>query len=177
MLPAGPLMIEHRLIERMITVLDHHRKAVEAGSPPDLELLDKAVDFMSNYADRCHHGKEEDLLFSKLRTKPMTPEMVEAMDRLIADHVRSRTLIGQLRELNEQGRGGAADASGIGRVLAELVSIYPDHIFREDKQFFPQAMRYLDRQESDALIAQFNDFDRKLYHERYSAIVKGAERR
>jgi hypothetical protein len=38
-------------------------------------------------------------------------------------------------------------------------------------------MRYLDKQESDTLLAQFAEFDRKLIHERYGAIVEGVEKR
>ena len=133
-------MIEHRLIERMVAVMDRQKRTIDSGGAPDNDLLDTAVDFMSNYADRCHHGKEEELLFSKLRTKPMSPDMVQAMDRLIDDHAWSRAEIGRLRELNANSRGGnAAAAAGISGVLGGLVKLYPDHIFREDKQFFPRS--------------------------------------
>lgn len=178
MLPAGPLMIEHRLIERMVTVLDRQRAKIAGGSPPDNDLLDAAADFMRTYADRCHHGKEEELLFAKLRTKQMTPEMVAAMDRLIADHVRSRELVGRTRDLNARSRSGDKVAGNeLGAVLGELVKLYPDHIYREDKEFFPAAMRYLSKEESDAMLQQFNDFDRKMIHEKYRAVVEGAEKR
>ena len=177
-MPAGPLMIEHRLIERMVTVLDRQRATIEGGSPPDNDLLDQAADFMRTYADRCHHGKEEELLFAKLRTKPMSPEMVAAMDRLIADHARSRELVGRMGDLNARSRGGdKAAGTELVAVLGEIAKLYPDHISREDKQFFPAAMRYLSKEESDALLLQFNDFDRKLIHEKYRAVVEGAEKR
>jgi hemerythrin-like domain-containing protein len=171
-------MIEHRLIERMIAVLDRQRKAMGSGSAPDHGLLDAAVDFMRTYADHCHHGKEEELLFSKLSNKSMNHDLVEAMDRLIADHVRSRKLIGQLKEMNDRSRtGDAAAVQEISAVLAELVKLYPDHIFREDKQFFPAAMRYLSKEESDDLLVRFKEFDRKLIHEKYISVVEGVENR
>lgn len=170
-------MIEHRLIERMIKVLDRQRAAIGEGNPPDSDLLDTAVEFMRTYADRCHHGKEEDLLFTKLRTKEMSPDMVQAMDRLIADHARSRALVGRMQEANDRSRRGDASAfQELQGILGELVTLYPDHISREDKQFFPQAMRYLDKKESDDLLLQFKEFDRKLIHERYLAMVEGAEK-
>ncbi len=171
-------MIEHRLIERMVAVLDKQRATIEGGSPPDNDLLDQAADFMRVYADRCHHGKEEELLFAKLQTKPMSPEMVSAMDRLMADHVRSRELVSRMRDLNARSRGGdAASVSELVAVLGEIAKLYPDHIAREDKQFFPEAMRYLSKEESDAMLQQFNDFDRKLIHQKYRAVVEGAEKR
>jgi hypothetical protein len=38
-------------------------------------------------------------------------------------------------------------------------------------------MRYLEKKESDDLLLQFKEFDRRLIHERYVAIVEGAEKR
>lgn len=171
-------MIEHRLIERMVAVLDRQRASIDGGGRPDNDLLDTAADFMRTYADRCHHGKEEELLFAKLKTKEMSADMVAAMDQLIADHARSRQLVGRMRELNGRSRGGeAAAASELVGVLGELVKLYPDHIAREDKHFFPAAMHYLSREESDTLLHQFSEFDRKIIHEKYAAVVEGAEKR
>lgn len=171
-------MIEHRLIERMVRVMEKQKNAIDSGSSPDHDLLDTAVDFIMTYADRLHHGKEEDLLFAKLRTKPMSVDMVQEMDRLIADHARSRQLIGRLKELNDSSRGGERSAAkDMIKVLGELVALYPDHISREDKQFFPAAMGYLQREESDALLLRFKEFDSKLMHERYMSVVAGAEKR
>ncbi len=58
MLPVGLLMKEHRLIERMVKLMDVElRKAGERGSV-DPGFIDTAVDFLRTYADKCHHGKE-----------------------------------------------------------------------------------------------------------------------
>lgn len=171
-------MIEHRLIERMIAVMDRQQKSIDGGKDPDPGLLDEIIDFLRFYADRCHHGKEEELLFKALAEKPLTPELRSAMDRLVSDHVHSRKLTGELEELNERLRKGDVTVIGsISRILAELVIAYPDHISREDRMFFPQAMRYLDPQEREVMLQAFTDFDRRLIHERYERMVQGAERR
>lgn len=178
MLPAGQLMIEHRLIERMIALLDQQKRAIDGGGAPDNGLLAAAADFLRTYAEQCHYGKEEKLLFTRLRAKPMPPEMMQAMDRLIADHERARALISGLEGLVERGRkGDAATGREISSILAELVKLSPDHIHREDREFFPEAMRYLTKEESAELLAQFTEFDHKLLHEKYGAIVKRMETR
>ncbi len=178
MLPAGPLMIEHRLIERMIAVMDRHQKNIDGGQNPDPRLLDDIIDFLRFYADRCHHGKEEELLFHVLADKPLTPDMRSAMERLISDHVHSRNLVGELGDLNKMLRTGDSTVKGnISRILSELVTAYPDHICREDRLFFPQAMKYLDTGDREVMLLAFTEFDRHLIHERYDELVKGAERR
>jgi hemerythrin-like domain-containing protein len=178
MLPAGPLMIEHRLIERMISALNKEERRIEQGGSPDVPFLEAAIDFLRIYADRCHHGKEEDILFSKLATKSMTPPMKQAMERLIEDHALARSLVGQLDRQKEQFRSGDGTAAkGIARTIAEIARLYPDHIAREDREFFPTAMTYLEGGEREEMLRAFEDFDRKLIHEKYRAVVEGVEKR
>ena len=46
MMPIGPLMIEHRLIERMIDVMQEHLSVFEKEKKLDLDFLEMAVDFI-----------------------------------------------------------------------------------------------------------------------------------
>ena len=62
MKPPGPLMIEHRLIERMIKVLAGELEHMAARAVANPQLIQVAIDFFRTYADRTHHGKEEDIL-------------------------------------------------------------------------------------------------------------------
>jgi hemerythrin-like domain-containing protein len=69
MLPAGPLMKEHRLIERLIISMEKELGRMKRDKTADVVYIDKAVDFIRVYADRCHHGKEEEILFKSLSEK------------------------------------------------------------------------------------------------------------
>ena len=66
MMPIGPLMIEHRLIERVIKVLPEMSKRMTERGEIEPNLIDTTVDFIRMYADRTHHGKEEEILFRDL---------------------------------------------------------------------------------------------------------------
>ncbi|MFC1861077.1 hemerythrin domain-containing protein [Chloroflexota bacterium] len=57
---------EHRIIERMLATLNAAAARVDKGQELPPEFFAKAVDFIRNFADRCHHGKEEDNLFPVL---------------------------------------------------------------------------------------------------------------
>ncbi len=171
-------MIEHRLIERMISALNKEGNRIEQGGTPDVQFVDAAIDFLRVYADRCHHGKEEDILFTKLATKSMTPPMRQAMERLKEEHALARSLVRQLDQHNQHLRSGDDTAAkGIARTLSEITRLYPDHIAREDKEFFPTAMTYLDIGEREEMLGKFDAFDRKLIHDKYKAVVEGVEMR
>jgi len=85
MQPIGPLMIEHRLIERMIGLMSQELERIRNNIAVDPEFafvdpvfIDTAVDFLRIYADRCHHGKEEDILFAELAAKDLA-DVVELL--------------------------------------------------------------------------------------------------
>ena len=75
----APLMIEHRLIERMLTVVGHALTLAEQTGSINPLFVDLAVDFIT-YADRTHHGKEEDILFKTLESKNLTKADRQAMN-------------------------------------------------------------------------------------------------
>ena len=60
----GPLMIEHRLIERMLARVRSVLARIRATGRVDPLFVDAAVDFIRVYADRTHHGKEEDIVYA-----------------------------------------------------------------------------------------------------------------
>ncbi|MGA2317446.1 MAG: hemerythrin domain-containing protein [Thermodesulfobacteriota bacterium] len=100
MMPIAPLMIEHRLIERMIDVMKEELLLIEKEKKIDPEFIEMAVDFIRTYADRCHHGKEEDTLFRDLGGKKLTDEHRRMMEELVEEHRWARKVTGRLVEAN-----------------------------------------------------------------------------
>ncbi len=173
MMPIGPLMIEHRLIEKMIALLAERSDAASERGAIDPAFIDTAVDFVRIYADRTHHGKEEDILFEALKSRDLSAEDRRVMQELVDEHVYARSVVGDMVEANERYRRGDGDAlATIEEKIAALVNLYPGHIVKEDKVFFPAAMAYFDRQEQDEMLQEMWEFDRQMIHEKYRAVVE-----
>ncbi len=172
----GPLMIEHRLIERMLTVIQGVLVEIESQHKVDPVFVDKAVDFIRVYADRTHHGKEEDILFRKLDNKPLITEDRRIMKELIEEHVFGRKTTMDLVDANNRYRDGDETAlADIVDKLKILIEFYPEHIEKEDKVFFPSSRNYFTDEEDQAMLADFWEFDRKMIHEKYKSLVQGLE--
>ena len=134
----GPLMIEHRLIERMIRQIQKVLKEIDSTNEVDPLFIDTAVDFIRTYADRTHHGKEEDILFRDLQKKGLSNDDRRVMNELVEEHVFGRQITKKLIEANSRYRSGAKLAlTDIADHLHTLVEFYPKHIEKEDKVFFP----------------------------------------
>ncbi len=173
----GLLMIEHRLIERMISVIERVLEQTESTQKIDPLFVDTAVDFIRMYADRTHHGKEEDILFRDLSQRPLSVEDQQVMNELIQEHVFGRQTTKALVEANARYRKGEESAvREIAKKLRTLVEFYPKHIEKEDKVFFPASRAYLTDQEDQAMLAEFWEFDRKMIHGKYKLVVEELEK-
>ncbi|WXG44085.1 MAG: hemerythrin domain-containing protein [Promethearchaeati archaeon SRVP18_Atabeyarchaeia-1] len=176
MKPIGPLMIEHRLIERMIAIVKEELNKIERGKKADPIFIDTYVDFARTYADRCHHGKEEDILFRDLAKKKLSPGHKKTVDELVEEHVYARKTVGELVAAKDKYVQGNSNAlKEITAKLGALAEFYPKHIEKEDKHFFFPILDYFTKQEQDAMLQEFWEFDRKLIHEKYQKIVERFE--
>lgn len=173
MKPRGSLMIEHRLIEKMLTLIGAEAKRIRGGKTIDPLFIDAAVDFIRIYADRTHHGKEEDILFKELEKRKLSEQDTRAMEELVEEHRQARQKVKGLVEAKERFLSG--DQGAVGDVLSAmewLTEFYPRHIRKEDKDFFPRTESYFSGKELEEMLAAFKDFDGKMIHEKYETLVK-----
>ena len=147
MLPVGPLMKEHRLIERMIGLIAAKKESIGREGKVDPVFIDTAVDFIRTYADKCHHGKEEDILFRELKKKDISAEHTKTMDGLIEDHKYGRELTARLEQANSAYRDGEEGAlEKIEKIFSELTQLY-----------------------------EMTEFDSKMIHGKYQCVVEKYE--
>jgi hemerythrin-like domain-containing protein len=171
-------MAEHRVIERMLAVLETQLGVIAGTRTADPHVIETAVDFIRTYADRCHHGKEEDILFRRLADKPLDDELAEIMTGLVEDHVQGRSMTRSLIDANTRYRTGEVAAlSEIESCVRALVEFYPVHIAKEDRHFFKPCLEYFTDAEKATILADFDKFDRALIHEKYRGIVESLEQR
>ena len=174
MKPIGPLMWEHRLIEQIIPLMQRQIDAIHEAEHADIVFIDRAVDFFRTYADRTHHGKEEDILFAELEKKPLSPEHRRIMKELQVEHVFARENVKALIEARQEYIDGEKTAREmIVSRMRNLVELYPRHIEKEDKAFFFPVMEYFSSEEQQGMLERFYEFDRKMIHEKYQTIMEG----
>jgi len=173
-MPAGPLMIEHRLIEKMIALAAKNLKSWGAfAGKVDPAFIDTMVDFIRTYADRCHHGKEEDILFRDLKKKPLSREHNKILNDLINEHIQARKAVSSLVTAKEDYVQGKKEAiKPILDSIKWLVEFYPVHILKEDRQYFIPVMKYFSSQEQSNMLKEFREFDSRLIHEKYKKVLE-----
>jgi len=158
------LVEEHVIIQKMLECLKIFEKNLEKNS---LDLVDVIIDFFRTYADKNHHGKEESILFSRLEKKPMNNEEKKLLEELLDEHRQGRELVSKLDELKVK-----KDVKQIRQVINKMISLYIQHIEKENVEFFPSAFKYFSDIEKKQILEEFYKVDRKVFYEKYLQIVK-----
>ena len=153
------LMNEHRLIEQVLGSL---RTFVDQLSPGQSEARARVAgyaEFFREFADRTHHGKEEDRLFGAMAQHGF-PANGGPVFVMLQEHEIGRA---HVRALAEAG-GGSGEFSGeeLDKVKSNaegFILMLSAHIQKEDRILFPAAERAMPGPVLDTLADEFDEFD------------------
>lgn len=166
---------EHDAILRMLDVTDEVIRLLGRCQPVAQETLDGLLEFFRLFADRCHHGKEEDLLFPLLEKKGL-PRAGGPIGVMLGEHEQGRALVRQMREAAEAYERGAADAaSRWAQAASGYVTLLREHINKENNVLFIIAENMLSDAEQRELAAAFEKVEVEKMgegtHERLHALM------
>ena len=137
------LVDEHRLILRMIALLEKNASLTAAGEYLNWQFYLDAIDFIRNYADQFHHAKEEDVLFKALVENGM-PKDNSPVAAMLMEHDQGRNFV---RALESAVHKAVANNTEICQTVAEnalgYAALLRDHIGKEDDILYPLAERVL----------------------------------
>ena len=160
------LMDEHQTILRTLACLETLIvDSAYADESPD--TFGEVVDFLRTYADRLHHGKEEDLLFPAMEGRGLSAEAGPTA-AMRYEHEEGRALVRRMATLLES---EAFDRAAFREPALQFVVLLRSHIAKEDHILFPMAERMLGGSDAGQLerafeAAEQRDFDPDV-HERY----------
>ena len=97
---------------------------------------------------------------------------------VIDDHKYARSLAGDLFDAkNKYISGDKSCLPAIIEKLETLINFYPEHIKKEDREFFPNTELYFTKEELDTMLSNFWEFDRKMIHEKYQKVFEALSKK
>jgi hemerythrin-like domain-containing protein len=143
------LMDEHRVIEQVLNCLEKLADRCEAGEKLDGPSALEALEFFRNFADRCHHGKEEGHLFPLLEARGLGRQGGPT-GVMLHEHEQGRGLVAAMAGAVE--RGAPREFVRHARAYVKLLR---EHIRKEDQCLFPMAVGILSGADAEALARRF----------------------
>jgi len=151
---------EHEVILRILDVTEKNAQALEAGAEVPAEVLSNTIEFLRLYADRQHHGKEEDLLFPEMEKKGM-PREGGPIGMMLIEHKFGRGHIARMAEAAEAYQSGDREAAAQWADAAlDYVALLREHIAKENNILFVMAERMLSPDDQQRLAAEFDGVDK-----------------
>lgn len=172
------LVNEHRLILRMIALLERNAPRTADGTYTNWQFYLDGVDFIRNYADSFHHAKEEDVLFAALVKNGM-PREHSPVAAMMMEHEQGRAFVKAMESATLEALNGK---SGWERIIADNALAYAallrEHISKEDEILYPLAERLIPDTMRDDIITGYAAAEARTaadFTAKYAAVVSGYE--
>lgn len=145
--PTDRLMAEHRNIERMLDVVEEMCLRLKSGKAVAAADQADSVTFIRDYADKLHHGKEEDILFGAMEAAGF-PRNGGPTGVMIMEHEQGRGYVGAMAAGKDFAVNGLS-----------YVGLLRQHIRKEDECLYPMANERLTPEQQKAMDAAFRQVD------------------
>ena len=172
------LVHEHRLILRMLTLLEINAPRTGSGTYDNYRFYLDGVDFIRNYADRFHHAKEEDVLFEAL-VKNGIPRDNSPVAAMLMEHDQGRAFV---KVMEAAALAALSGESGHNQEIADnalgYAALLREHIAKEDDILYPLAERVIPEEMRDAVCAAYRAAEARTpadFEQCYEKIVAGYE--
>jgi len=173
--PTDVLEEEHRTILKVIGALTVLGESLEQGGQVEPEKFKNIVEFMRIFADKCHHGKEEALLFPLLEKRGVPPQGCP-IGVLIHDHQTGRAFVTGLAEAAEgYQKGDPAARDALLNNIHGITALYPGHIWKEDYLAFPMSNKVLTMEDQQSLSEEFEKVDENIGRDVYQRLAHLAD--
>ncbi len=159
MTPVEQLKEEHQGILLMLKILEKVAAKLEAKEKVDLNHLERIVEFLRVFADRCHHGKEEDLLFPAME-KAGVPKEQGPIGVMLAEHQQGRGFIkGMAEALDRQKKGDPKALPSYTENARNYIALLTQHIKKEENVLFPMGEKVLSKKTQEELVEGFEKIE------------------
>ena len=143
--PTAVLRHEHEVILRALALLERIGQELKAGKSVDRAALAWLIDFFKTFADRCHHGKEEQHLFPAMERHGI-PREGGPTGVMLVEHDQGRAFIRIMAEGNDQ---------EVAEAIKGYVNLLRAHIDKENDILFPMAEQVIPEEERRTLSQAF----------------------
>ncbi len=167
---------EHEAIISALRILDEMVGRLGGANPPSADDLRAFLAFLREFADRCHHGKEEGILFPALIAAGI-PEEGGAVGVMRAEHREGRKLIKDM----DAALGSTVDTRAYAAAASAYTALLRSHIEKENSVLFPAAEQALGQQQLDAIYGRFEEHEEKVIghgrHEELHALLRSLKQK
>ncbi|MEN6348642.1 MAG: hemerythrin domain-containing protein [Syntrophomonas sp.] len=158
---TGQLIQEHEAVLSMLQILEKICLNFDRGIHPNIDELDSIVDFLKGFVDKCHHGKEEDILFPELEARRV-PNFGGPIGVMLSEHQQGRVLIAAMADALKLLRSPEHTDSVYEQLVdnaQKYIKLLREHITKENQVLFNMADSLIDETAQNELYEKFEELE------------------
>ena len=149
---------EHEGVLFGLEILEQISNTAMKSNSADIRDINDMINFLRLFADKCHHGKEENLLFPAME-KVGIPNEGGPIGQMLAEHNQGRQLIA---EMGASVTDSVLQAKRFAQASTGYINLMRAHIEKENKVLFPMGDKLLPMNEQEHLLTQFEEFEEEV---------------
>lgn len=166
MKPTKQLVDEHEVIQIALKILNKISTEIGAGKNPDPDMLGRIIEFIRIYADKCHHGKEEGLLFPEMEKFGAVNEG-GPIGVMLMEHGIGREFVKNMSESLENFKNNKSESlSEFAKNSKGYVNLLSEHIQKENQILYPMADSTIPLENQENLLKEFEKVEEEIGREK-----------
>ncbi len=172
---------EHDNILRFIKAMRNAGICIMDGNEVCVNDFRDAIDFVRNYADKHHHGKEEEFLFKEMVNHLGSLGKNLITHGMLVEHDLGRLYIAELEEALNQYSKHPSSESKVDIVANTIcyTKLLKRHIDKENEVVYTYAEKNLPSDVLEDINEKSEEFEKRTnfgdFHEKYTRILKNFE--
>ena len=152
------LIHEHKAIEYALNILKRMNERIENNGDADYSDINIFMEFLKEFVDKCHHGKEEDFLFPALEKAGIKKEggPIEVM---LSEHAQGWIYIQKMQNSIVENQ---VDKQLFIHASRDYIRLLRSHIQKENIVLFPFIDSKLSASEQNDLYDKFENHEEKV---------------
>ncbi len=176
MKPTDILIKEHDAIMVMLNILEKVCLRLDAGESVEETDLENIVEFFKVFVDKCHHGKEEDILFPTLEEYGI-PNEGGPIGVMLSEHLVGRDNVKGMSDSIAAYKDGKESASEeFVRYASDYIALLTEHIKKENNILFKIADMHIPEERQQSLLVDFERAEKEKIgpgvHEKFHCLLE-----
>ena len=156
---TSELMKEHEGITLMLNIMSKVSDNIQKNNVLNSDHMEKIIEFLKVFADKCHHGKEEKLLFPELERNGV-PKDGGPIGVMLYEHQVGRGYIKNFVDaFNKFKEGDNKALTQIADEMKNYVNLLTSHIHKENIILFPMADKVLNEKLDNELFTKYEKLE------------------
>lgn len=175
MTPTETLKHEHQVTLMVLDAAQREARSIEATGKVSAKRVGKLVEFFQNFADRCHHSKEEDQLFVRMERRGV-PVEGGPISVMLLEHDEGRRHVAAIaKAVSAAAAGNGSAVATVRQNLLAYAELLRRHIEKEDNILYPMADQILTAEDQQELAEAFERIEAEEMgegvHEKYHRLA------